>query len=161
VAEFARNAYQDFLGFRPNLLADTLAFVPALPSEWTHVVARLPFGRGESFDLRITREGDLTRWRFQALAGKPRRVAMDLLTPEGSRERVQFQLADRPRELVWDGRHARLDDEPLRSDTVLASQAAIIGTLRFAAPPGDSPETFPMRREADALRRIIETGTFE
>ena len=51
VAEFARNGYQDFLGFRPNLLENSLVFMPAIPSGWNDIHAILPFGQGERLQV--------------------------------------------------------------------------------------------------------------
>lgn len=158
VAEFARNAYQDYLGFRPDLLDGTLAFVPALPRAWTHVAARLPYGRDEALDLVVDRNGEAWRWRFAPLPATPRRVTLDLLAADGSRRRVAFALAGAARTLRWDGRRATLDGRPLAGVEVQPGVAARLGTLHFAAPPAFVPDRFPVLRGKDVLATAILRG---
>lgn len=158
VAEFARNAYQDYLGFRPDLLDGTLAFVPALPRAWTHVAAHLPYGRDDALDVAIDRSGDAWSWRFAPISATPRRVTLDLLAADGSRHRVAFTLAGAARTLRWDGRRATLDGRPLASVEVRPGEAARLGTLHFAAPPAFVPDHFPVLRGKDVLATAILRG---
>lgn len=41
VSEFARNAQQDYLGYRPQMLQQTLTLAPRFPNEWNEVSARV------------------------------------------------------------------------------------------------------------------------
>lgn len=155
VAEFTRNAWQDYLGVRPDLLHNTLRFVPALPGVWTDTEARIPFGEGETLGLRIEQVEARQRWRFEGLPRQARRIELDLPRAEGGRVRVGFELGSSARELVWDGREARLDDQPLERTEVLASTRGLLQGLDFATPPGAEPARYPMTREVDGLRRRI------
>ncbi len=155
VAEFTRNAWQDYLGVRPDLLHNTLRFVPALPGVWTDTEARIPFGEGETLGLRIEQVEARQRWRFEGLPRQARRIELDLPRAEGGRVRVGFELGSAARELVWDGREARLDDQPLERTEVLASTRGLLQGLDFATPPGAEPARYPMTREVDGLRRRI------
>lgn len=51
VAEFSRNAQQDYLGYKPEMLKQTLTLSPKFPSEWKEVSARVPFGSGYYLDI--------------------------------------------------------------------------------------------------------------
>lgn len=155
VAEFTRNAWQDYLGLRPDLLRNTLRFVPALPAAWTDTEARIPFGEGERLGLQIKQAEARQRWRFEGLPRQARRIELDLLRAEGGRVRVGFELGPGARELVWDGREARLDGLSLEQTEVLASTQALLQGLDFATPPGAEPARYPMTREVDGLRRRI------
>ncbi len=162
VAEFARNAYQDYLGFRPDLTRDALAFVPAPPAAWREARARLPYGDGERLDLRLARGDDgAWTWTFAPIA-RPRTLTLDLLDADGGRHRVAFAHAARAQALRWDGRAATLDGAALASTPVFPGQAAVIGTLRFATPPSpaeaDDPARWPALRRRDALRHAIEAA---
>lgn len=155
VAEFTRNAWQDYLGVRPDLLHNTLRFVPALPGVWTDTEARIPFGEGETLGLQIEQAEARQRWRFEGLPRQARRIELDLLRAEGGRVRVGFELGPGARELAWDGREARLDGLLLEQTEVLASTQALLQGLDFATPPGAEPARYPMTREVDGLRRRI------
>ncbi len=56
-SEFARNAFQDFLGFQPRLLDGELHLAPRLPSRWKKISAELAFGHGASLELNFQRTG--------------------------------------------------------------------------------------------------------
>jgi glycogen debranching enzyme len=87
VAEFARNAFQDYLGFRPDLLRNTLAFVPALPSEWREVRAELPFGRGEVLAVRVRRVTDSATHKLSVHKHAPWSAASERSSPLSHRGR--------------------------------------------------------------------------
>lgn len=109
VAEYARNGFQDYLGFRPDLTAGRLRFVPALPAAWTSLYAQLPFGAGESLEVRYRRGADADAdatadtkaatdpqarsWRLLLAGAVPRTVSVDLLDQARRRLRVEFVLA--------------------------------------------------------------------
>lgn len=155
VAEFTRNAWQDYLGVRPDLLRNTLRFVPALPAGWTETEARIPFGDAETLGLRIEQDAVRQRWHFEGLPRQVRRIELDLLQSEGGRMRLSFELGAVARELTWDGREARLDGLPVEQTEVLGSTQDWLQGLDFAAPPSADPSRYPMTREVDGLRRRI------
>ncbi len=55
-SEFARNAYQDFGGFRPRLLEGILELNPHLPAGWDNLSASYPFGRDGKLNVSFTRQ---------------------------------------------------------------------------------------------------------
>ncbi|MCO7034734.1 glycogen debranching protein, partial [Vibrio paracholerae] len=57
VSEFARNAQQDYLGYRPQMLQQTLTLAPRFPNEWNEVSARVPFGSRHHLDIIWHRQG--------------------------------------------------------------------------------------------------------
>ena len=159
VAEYARNAYQDYLGFRPDLIANTLHFVPALPKAWTTLQARLPFGEeaaGASLDVDVVQKDGASRWQFALHGASAKTVTLDLLDGAGRRQRVSFML--RPNAvatLASKGGRVTLDGRPLRARLVQRSYAANIGTLAFRTPPPNVRANFPMLRAKDALQGVI------
>ena len=57
LAEFVRNMYQHFIGYRPNSLAKTITFKPAIPYEISTLSVRLPYESGWiDFDYREDEE---------------------------------------------------------------------------------------------------------
>lgn len=157
VAEFTRNAYQDYVGFRPDLLDDKLRFVPALPAAWKRFDAALPFGDGESLDLAY-RHGS---WQFTLHGKAARKVEFDALNADASRTRLRFELVpEQRRTLTFAKGAASLDGAALPGEPAQASFAPVIGALRFVQPRPYRPEDFPVLRGKDVLKGIIERGEF-
>jgi hypothetical protein len=161
VAEYARNAYQDYVGFRPNLLENTLAFTPALPSAWTRFDAVLPFGRGDTLDVVFQRDGKNERWTFLLKGKEPRKATMNFLNPGKGRSSVAFDLMPgTPSTLLIEGGTASMAGKPLR---VLATQASFgraIGPLHFQTPKRYRAADFPMLQSKDVLKGIVERSEY-
>lgn len=160
VAEYARNAYQDYVGFRPDLTANALAFEPAIPQGWRGFGAVLPFGVDESVDVDFTRaegsEGG-ERWTFTLRGKTARTLRMDYLNADRSRSRVVFTLSPgKAATLAIAAKGARLDGRALKAETVRPSHAATIGKLDFVQPKVYRSQDFPMLRGKDVLRGIVE-----
>jgi len=157
VAEYARNGYQDYVGFRPDLPADTLAFEPAIPSQWTRFSALLPFGSGEEVAVDFVRSKGGERWTFKLRGTKARTLRMAWLNADKSRSQAAFTLAPgKPVTLALATRSATLDGRRLAVRQARPSYAGTIGTLRFVTPKTYRSEDFPMLRSRDALRGTIE-----
>lgn len=162
VAEFARNAYQDYLGFRPDLLSGKLVLAPALPAAWQQFSARLPFGADAALELGFARQGTRQQWTLRSSANSPvRSVEMQFLNPDRSRSRVEFDLApDTPAVLTLDRGQARLDGRLLASEAFQPSFAALTGDLKFVTPKTYRAQDFPMLRRRDGLQHEIESGAY-
>ncbi|MDM4766773.1 amylo-alpha-1,6-glucosidase [Pelomonas sp. SE-A7] len=161
VAEFERNGFQDFLGFRPDLLRGELRFSPALPQAWRRFDAVLPFGRGASLQVQGQRERHGWRWTLRSLGtGQVQKLAFDVLDARGGRQRLSFQLPpERPVVLRMAGTKASLDGKPLKQQPVQASQQALLQGLRFVTPPA-AGQSFPMTAGKDQLKALILRGDF-
>ncbi|MEW6021434.1 MAG: amylo-alpha-1,6-glucosidase [Pseudomonadota bacterium] len=161
VAEYARNAYQDYVGFRPDLTTNTLAFEPAVPGQWTRFAAVLPFGADEHVDVDFKRTKGGERWTF-TLAGKTARtVRIAYLEADKRRSQVSFTLAPgKAATLALSGKRVLLDGRALKAEPARASYAAQIGTLRFAQPKVYRPQDFPMLQGQDVLRGIVERNEY-
>lgn len=157
VAEYARNGYQDYVGFRPDLPQDTLAFEPAIPAGWSRFGALLPFGAGEQLAVDFKRAKGEERWTFTLRGTQPRTLRMAWLNKDKSRSQTVFTLAPgKAVTLALSTRRATLDGRKLAVREARPSYAGIIGTLRFVRPRVYRPEDFPMLRGQDTLRGIIE-----
>jgi glycogen debranching enzyme len=161
VAEYARNGYQDYVGFRPDLPANTLAFEPAIPAAWSRFQAALPFGADEDVAVAFVRtpvraQGG-ERWTFTLRGQKARTLRMAWLNPDKSRSQAAFTLAPgKAVTLTLGTRRATLDGRRLAVRQLRPSYANVIGTLRFVTPKPYRSEDFPVLRSQDALRGIIE-----
>lgn len=161
VAEFARNAFQDYVGFRPDLLRGELRLAPALPAAWTRFEARLPFGaQAKDEALRIEAVRDRAgRWTFALAlenADVARPLVVDLMDREGAVRRVRFELAARgSASLAFDDGGAWLDGVALDPAPVHGSTRPITGALSFREVPPNEPARYPMTRGRDVLRGLI------
>lgn len=160
VAEFERNAYQDYLGFTPDLTRNRLQFVPALPTAWQHFDARLPYGpeeRGESLAVAARRHASNWVWTLALRhATAPREVVIDFLTRDHARRRAAFMLAPgRRARIEFTADALRLDGRPLASTLQSVSQDAVIGELRFATPPPDDADAYDVTRGKDVLQQRL------
>lgn len=157
VAEYARNGYQDYVGFRPDLPNDTLAFEPAIPAAWSRFGALLPFGVDEDIAVDFVRAKGSQRWTFTLRGEKPRTLRMAWLNPDKSRSQTAFTLAPgKAVTLTLATRRARLDGRTLAVKQARPSYASTIGTLGFVTPKRYRSQDFPVLRSQDALRGIIE-----
>jgi glycogen debranching enzyme len=158
VAEYARNAYQDYVGFRPDMLANTLRFEPALPAAWKSVYAVLPFGSNEQVTADYANGG---QWTLKLSGGAPRKVEFTYFRSDKSRARIAFELKpETPVKLVLLDSGATLDGKPVEATTVQASFAKTIGELKFVTPKRYRPEDFPMLKAKDVLKGIVERGEY-
>lgn len=161
VAEYARNAYQDYVGFRPDLLANTLVFEPAIPTGWRDFGAALPFGADESVDVDFERTRDGERWTFTLRGKTARTLRMIYLNPDKSRSQVAFTLAPgKAATLAIAGGRALLDGRALKAQAARPSHAATIGKLDFVPPKVYRSQDFPMLRGQDVLRGIVERNEY-
>lgn len=166
VAEFTRNAYQDFIGFKPDLPANTLVFSPAVPAAWQRFDARLPYGAAAYVALGFKRQGQTQKWTMRLneadAASRPRMLEMTFLNADRSRSRVRFSLAPGATAVltIANGK-VRLDGHALLSEMVQRSYAAEIGALKFVTPRRYKAQDFPMLEKPDMLRQIIERGAYQ
>jgi hypothetical protein len=159
VAEYTRNAYQDYVGFRPDLVGGDLTFTPSIPAAWSSFSAGLPFGDGELVEVKFARTGKSQRWTFTLTGTQARRVTFDLLNRDSSRSRIRFDLAP-GRPVTLDTAEPRVDGRRVKAEPVQASFTKTIGPLRFLEPRPYRPEDFPMLRARDVLKGIVERDEY-
>jgi glycogen debranching enzyme len=162
VAEYARNGYQDYLGFKPDLTANTLAFSPAIPSTWSSLYAVLPFGSEDSVQVEYKRLAGAARWEFSLAGSTPRKVNFSFLNPDKSRSQLTFMLAPgKSTTLLVGARKATLDGRALAVRPAQPSYAGVIGKLGFRTPAQYRAEDFPMLRSKDVLKGVVERGEYK
>ncbi len=174
VAEFVRNAWQDYLGWHPDALNGRLRWTPAVPAAWTQLRARVALFADQQVQMDYTRQGDTARWTLQRQIDRTAQaetknfaatpalpVDFQWLDAEGQRWQTAFELGDKHHVLEIRGTQASLDGQPLAAQRLGASQQVRIGPLQFRAPlryrDGDAPVT----RSVDALKRAILKGLIQ
>lgn len=147
VSEFTRNAFQDFVGFRPNLLEGEVELAPAWP--WKRLEGRFPFGEGHfslagsGEELSVSTEGH----GFLTL----------VLTQTSGHAKYRFRLP-----LAPDHSHAlrflgpgivEYDGQLHEGVFLFPSFREVVGELDFRTLP---PLDWPSVREKDYLKGVIE-----
>ena len=165
VAEFARNGYQDFLGFRPNLLENSLVLMPGIPSAWHHLDALLPFGLGDQLQLKWTRQDGGERWTFGLKGTASRKVLLTFLAPDKGRRTLSFDLEPGAKcSVVLKAEKAWINGKLTATTLALPSYAGLIGKLEFQTPkhysPPEAKSDLPVLQGKDFLQGIIERGEY-
>lgn len=159
-AEFARNGYQDFGGFRPRLLDGALDLQPHLPLEWDNLSACYPFGRDGKLHLSFTRQHGKEVYLI-ALEGPTAPLSLRLTTEAfGQAFTVQQNIKHGDTlAVVLDARQAlcglngQWSPQPLKG-----VKLANVKPLKFAEPSRKAQP--PALAEKDYLQKIIEAGRY-
>ncbi len=101
VAEFSRNAFQDYLGFQPALAQQMLHFMPAIPDEWQRVQARVRVGKDQQITLFYERQLKQECWRFNWSSATP--ITMQFVPRHHRRTRkaITLQLRKPESNVCW------------------------------------------------------------
>ena len=162
VAEYNRNGYQDYVGFRPNLLRGLVNLTPSIPDSWSQFDAVLPFGSAAKLKVNFNRSGQVDTYTLQAEGlDKTLDLVMELTASDSSKIGFHHPLtAGTALVIVQDRSHnsVTINGEAATVTTVRANYRSTLGTLQFATP--DTSLTFPMLQSKNALRTIIEAGEF-
>ncbi|OQY36497.1 MAG: hypothetical protein B6229_09950 [Spirochaetaceae bacterium 4572_7] len=135
VSEFARNGYQDYLGFRPSLLENSLKISPSFPTSWNKIKAELPFGDSESITIVGNKNNNI--WEFSILLN-----------------------SSTSRDINWSGidnlgvrREYTFKTEPYSTQMLIWNFKEEIGDLNFRTP--NVNKSFPSTSNRDVLKGII------
>ncbi len=170
LSEFARNAWQDILGFRPRLLDGELTLAPSLPPGIDSIEASAALGIGARLRIQIERSPEkmaLSLFREDELEGRLPELGLDLLLPTakglvsfaarlGRNETLRFVCDTRSATCESIGSEAGRGTIQIGSIREPNPHAS---SLRFAA-PRDNPWC-QAKRHRDWLRGIIEEGGFD
>ncbi len=171
VSEFVRNAAEDWLGLRPDLLRARVALAPRLPENARSggIVARLASTGSLTFTWERSDAGPLElelAWSAGNDGATPRELglALELACPEGDRSWNFTLVSGAPISLRFDaagGSLARLDGDAAEADppgpgSPVRPRFAALEGLAFAEPrlpPWNGPS-----REKDWLERLVRSG---
>lgn len=135
VSEFARNAYQDYLGFTPKLINNTLEFNPSFPEIWNNLEAVLPFGSDESIIVTGTKTDNIWSFKLNLKSDIPRTLKW---------ESLKIELNTGENTFSWTPDNKKSTE--------------IIGELSFRE--ADREKEFPMYIEKNTLQDLIKKGDY-
>ncbi|WP_210448643.1 amylo-alpha-1,6-glucosidase [Vibrio crassostreae] len=136
VSEYARNAQQDYLGFRPRLLDNEIHLTPNVPSCWSELVASLPFGQGNQLQLSFEAKNGVSRYSIQSKNSSRAELTL-VLTLDIDRESVAVISTPLTEQLEIEvGSHQQVTVSHKQAHIVLKSKPnyAILNDLQFAKP---------------------------
>ncbi|WP_420848117.1 amylo-alpha-1,6-glucosidase, partial [Photobacterium sanctipauli] len=149
VSEFTRNGYQDYIGFKPELLAGKVTLSPCLPSAWLHFDAELRFGACHSLNVSFQRmdngeqryELDFNHAEAASTVGY---IELVLTASDKAKYALTIKSADLPAVVLFDPETetASLGGRDVAIKQVQASFESVIGELKFAQP--DISKVFPV-----------------
>ncbi len=157
VSEYTRNAYQDYLGFRPNLLKKEISFTPAIPDQWEHLQSELLFGVKGQFRINFQRIAKELEFMIEIkgideeLILKFTCLNRQIVIPLTPDTKVKLKVSEAESEIL-------VNDQPTKT-TSLASFRESIGELKFQAP--DLTKEYLCLKEQDYLKKIIENGSYQ
>jgi len=153
IAEFARNAFQDYLGVRPDLLKKSITFEPHIPSQWKHFTSRVALDKGS---LSIEYSDQVVKQYTITWHGKTPLTLAFIDNNKG--KRTLYNLTLQPEEattLTLANETVSAKGEPLSPVAELQpSLQNIIGELTFA-----QPTIYPQvqaHKQKDFLKTIID-----
>lgn len=162
VAEFARNGFQDFGGFMPDLLNGRIVLAPSVPAAWKSYAAQYAFGKDGVLTVNYEKKGDLEstvisykgygkslKLVYQPVADTVR-YSLDI--PLVSGKAVTVSVNSRTGTFTLSGK-------AVKPVIVQKSYKDIIGDLKFQTPQLlDSVQSV---KEKDFLKKIVEGKKFE
>ncbi len=154
ISEFARNAFQDYLGVRPNLLMQDILFEPRIPTRWNTFASRLALGNGQITINGIRTSNALTY--TITMEGIPSVTLSFVHNHNGKRTLYQVPLKARETiSLTVTTGGVVLGEKTLTPTAELQpSMQNVIGELRFA-----EPKIYPQvkaHKQKDYLKTIID-----
>jgi len=170
VSEFARNAWQDILGFRPRLLDGELTLAPSLPPGMDSIEASSALGLGARLSIGIHRSSgniSLSLSRREGIEEKLPELRIEILLPT-DKGRACFAAKLGPDEsilLVCDTRSAACEIRRSGGNwdalppTSIREGNPFAASLAFAS-PRDNPWC-RAKFHRDWLRGIIEAGSYD
>jgi glycogen debranching enzyme len=165
VAEYARNGYQDFAGFRPDLTASALELCPSIPSVWNAYDSVFRFGCGAAYKVNFIRGTGIETFTV-SFSGYDSALTLNF-SLELNKVRYQVSVpsiaSGTPVVVVFSTTdHTATVNGSAAAVTVgLSSYESTIGTLPFATPNLSSVSEYDSIKTKDFLKGIIANGTYE
>lgn len=152
VSEFNRNAYQDYLGFRPDLLNNQIVLIPQFPASWERAQAIVPFGTHHSFSLLFEKQDDELVYQIESSQESIKLIfGFDNLKGERQlyhlllKDKASIKVKPKTGELLFNNKKVLSNAENVNNGvdfngekispvTVTSLHKNIIGSLSFAKP---------------------------
>jgi glycogen debranching enzyme len=160
-AEYSRNGFQDFGGFRPDLLNGAIVLSPSTPGAWNAYSASYAFGKGAKCNVEFARKGSTEQYTVSTSDYAAKLTLSFIATLNGAKMKVTALLGAKPVVIAVDTKAGTItvDGKSAKGDTVQKDFTASIGTLQFVEPKlldSCMPVT-----EKDWLMKVVKDKKFE
>lgn len=134
VSEYARNAQQDYLGFKPKLLEGVIELAPALPTQWRTATATLPYGEKSTLNVHYERVDNTQVYLLSATQAESD-VKLKVRLTGSPNEQVEITCdLTLPLEVKIDNGEVSLSREVEQFNKVAKTHFPELDTLCFAQP---------------------------
>ncbi|MGR5065048.1 amylo-alpha-1,6-glucosidase [Photobacterium sp. DNB22_13_2] len=159
VSEFTRNGYQDYVGFKPELLAGKVVLAPCIPSAWQQFDAELRFGDSNALlvSYQLNEQG-LQCFELQYKSHNPVQLELHLMAKDKAKYQLVINADELPAEIKFDPTYSSVSVNGQVRDLALIQPSFVgaIGDLTFAEP--DHSLVFPVLQDQHVLQKQVEHG---
>ncbi|PSU33968.1 amylo-alpha-1,6-glucosidase [Photobacterium lutimaris] len=157
VSEFTRNGYQDYIGFKPELLSGKIVLAPCLPSAWQQFDAELRFGESNALLVSYQQnEHGQQCFELQYQAHCPVQLELHLMSEDQAKYQLLINADELPAQINFDPVSTEVTVNGQRRDLepFQPSFASVMGDLRFTKP--DLSLVFPVLQGQHVLQQQVE-----
>ena len=160
VSEFARNAQQDYLGFKPDLLHNRLALTPSLPECWKEMTAHVPFGNGSALSVHFQKVESEMVFNLHCEMEQMLQLEFSIRDSQGTLWLTQLPLQQKM-ELAFnvDTAELKVNGQPSQPMIKKLERQPLLDDLAFAQP--DFSLTHQAEIQNNYLRNKIEGNALE
>ena len=159
VSEFTRNGYQDYIGFKPDLLSGKVVLAPCLPSSWGQLDAELRFGQSNTLSVGYQRsEPGLQRFELTYMESDSVQLELHLMASDKAKYQLVLEANELPAVIEFDPVDASVAVNGQARDLsqIQPSFVPVIGDLAFAKP--DHSLVFPVLQGQHVLQQQVESA---
>lgn len=155
VAEFVRNAYQDYLGFKPDLINDVLELSPALPASWRALTARLRVGVQSAIDINMKIDGARQIWKFTPEHLNKKTLVLRLKTTDQQFKSIAIVLHKKAITIDWDGSKVLVNKKDMSDRLSSLPSSQEDNNLIFRSALTRDLSVYSVTQEIDQLKQRI------
>ncbi|PSW16458.1 glycogen debranching protein [Photobacterium rosenbergii] len=159
VSEFTRNGYQDYVGFKPELLSGKVVLAPCLPSSWQQFDAELRFGQANALSVGYQcLEKGLQRFQLAYMESSAVQLELQLMASDKAKYQLVLEAYELPAVIEFDPVDVKVvvNDQVRDLVQVQPSFASVVGGLAFAKP--DHALVFPVLQGQHVLQQQVENA---
>ncbi|MCQ1059208.1 amylo-alpha-1,6-glucosidase [Photobacterium sp. ZSDE20] len=157
VSEFTRNGYQDYIGFKPEMLSGKIVLAPCLPSAWQQFDAELRFGESNALLVSYQHnEQGLQCFELQYKSHNSVQLELHLMAKDKAKYQLLINADELPAEVKFDPANTSVTVNGQCRDLVLVqpSFVPVMGDLSFAEP--NHSLAFPVLQGQHVLQQQVE-----
>ena len=161
-AEYSRNGYQDFGGFKPDLIHKKIVYQPNIPKTWDHYIASFAFEKGLKLNVNYKRTVDKDEFAV-SLTGTPNSLVLVFVpTIQKVKYQITIPLSTNKISITVNHQTGTIQVNEIlieKPEILMKSYEGILGELKFLQP--DLKGSWKSTTGKDFLQKLIESGKQE